>query len=74
MMTNLLRRWLTLLLAILAALVLSGCASEKQLPAEEQLVFDTDFGLEIVGTVYRPVDSDPPWPGVLLLHMIYGQR
>jgi dienelactone hydrolase len=34
----------------------------------------TNSGLEIVGTLYRPTDSEPPWPGVLLLHMIYAQR
>ncbi|HWQ84209.1 MAG TPA: alpha/beta fold hydrolase, partial [Anaerolineales bacterium] len=44
------------------------------LAAEERLEFPTSSGLEIVGTIYRPMDREPPWPGVLLLHMIYGQR
>ena len=73
-MINRLRRCFTILLAILAVMAFAACESAKQLPVEERLVFETDAGLEIVGTIYRPADSEPPWPGVLLLHMIYGQR
>ena len=55
-------------------LFLPACQAENRLPEEERLVFQTDSGLDIVGTIYRPADNPPPWPGVLLLHMIYGQR
>lgn len=31
-------------------------------------------GLVLVGTLYAPVDSEPPWPGVILLHMLWSDR
>ena len=31
-------------------------------------------GLYLVGTYYSPVDIPPPWPGVILLHMLFGDR
>lgn len=68
------RRQISGLLAILAVLILPACQAENRLPAEERLVFETDSGLKIAGTIYRPAEAEPPWPGVLLLHMIYGQR
>ena len=68
-------RWISVFcMAFLAILLIPACQSETQLPAEERLSFTTDSGLEIAGTIYRPTDREPPWPGVLLLHMIYGQR
>lgn len=73
-MVNQSRRNISGLLAILVILILPACQAEYTLPAEERLVFQIESGLEIVGTIYRPEDNEPPWPGVLLLHMIYGQR
>lgn len=71
---RLLRRAYASLLVLLAVTFLSACTSQDKLPLEEKLIFKTDTGLEIVGTIYRPADVAPPWPGVLLLHMIYGKR
>jgi dienelactone hydrolase len=31
-------------------------------------------GLYLVGTYYSPIDIPPPWPGVILLHMLWGNR
>lgn len=31
-------------------------------------------GLYLVGTYYSPVDIPPPWPGVILLHMLWSDR
>ena len=76
----LLHRSVNLRLILLAILFLSACQSTNQkstptpLPAEERVTFMTDSGLEIAGKIYRPTESEPPWPGVLLLHMIYAQR
>jgi dienelactone hydrolase len=65
---------LTFILACLAVFFLSACNANNQRLLEEDLTFKRENGLEIIGTLYRPADIDPPWPGVLLLHMIYGQR
>jgi dienelactone hydrolase len=52
-------------------------------PAEE-VVGDAIFGvqeeieaadgLQLIGTFYAPVDFEPPWPGVILLHMLWSDR
>lgn len=31
-------------------------------------------GLEMAGTFYTPKDQPPPWPGAILLHMLWGNR
>jgi dienelactone hydrolase len=31
-------------------------------------------GVQLVGTFYAPQEPPPPWPGVILLHMVYGSR
>jgi alpha-beta hydrolase superfamily lysophospholipase len=31
-------------------------------------------GLELAGTFYYPQNHAPPWPGVILIHMLYGDR
>lgn len=31
-------------------------------------------GLDLVGTFYAPQKDPPPWPGVILLHMLYSDR
>jgi len=31
-------------------------------------------GLKLAGTFFAPADVPPPWPGVILLHMIYGTQ
>ena len=31
-------------------------------------------GLKLVGTLYTPGDTSSPWPGVILLHMLWGDR
>lgn len=75
-----LHRYVRFCLAFLAILTLNACQSTNQistptpLPAEERVTFMTDSGLEISGKIYRPAEGEPPWPGVLLLHMIYAQR
>lgn len=66
--------------ALFSVLNLTACGSTQPsatptpLPAQEGITLMTGSGLELVGTIYRPTDSEPPWPGILLLHMIYGQR
>ncbi len=41
---------------------------------EDGVAVQTADGLELVGTFYAPQDPAPPWPGVILLHMVYGSR
>lgn len=67
-------RTLTFILALLAVFFLAACTTNDGPLLEEDLTFEVENGLVITGTLYRPADTDPPWPGVLLLHMIYGQR
>ena len=31
-------------------------------------------GLNLVGSYYAPIEMSPPWPGVILLHMLGGDR
>ena len=31
-------------------------------------------GLQLIGTFYAPVEFEPPWPGVILLHMLWSDR
>ena len=31
-------------------------------------------GLILIGTYYTPADSESPWPGVILLHMLWSDR
>ena len=38
------------------------------------MTVQTADGLELVGTFYAPQQPAPPWPGVILLHMVYGSR
>lgn len=35
---------------------------------------ETPDGLVLIGTLYAPQDFEPPWPGVILLHMLWGER
>jgi dienelactone hydrolase len=35
---------------------------------------ETPDGLVLTGTFYVPVELEPPWPGVILLHMLWGDR
>jgi dienelactone hydrolase len=41
---------------------------------ETGIEVDAADGLKLAGTFYAPADLPPPWPGVILLHMIYGER
>jgi dienelactone hydrolase len=41
---------------------------------EDGVSVQTADGLELVGTFYAPQQPPPPWPGVILLHMVYGSR
>ncbi len=41
---------------------------------EDGVTVQTADGLELVGTFYAPQQPAPPWPGVILLHMVYGSR
>jgi dienelactone hydrolase len=38
------------------------------------VVVEAADGLRLAGTFYTPADTPPPWPGVILLHMIYGDQ
>ena len=31
-------------------------------------------GLDLVGTFYFPTNQSPPWPGVILIHMMHGDQ
>ena len=35
---------------------------------------ETPDGLVLIGTFYAPVDVETPWPGVILLHMLWSER
>jgi dienelactone hydrolase len=35
---------------------------------------ETTDGLVLIGTFYAPEDVEPPWPGVILLHMLWSDR
>jgi dienelactone hydrolase len=41
---------------------------------EKGIVVKAADGLKLAGTFFTPADSPPPWPGVILLHMIYGNQ
>lgn len=41
---------------------------------EDDVVVQAADGVQLVGTFYAPQQPSPPWPGVLLLHMVYGSR
>jgi dipeptidyl aminopeptidase/acylaminoacyl peptidase len=45
-----------------------------QPPGGETVTIKAADGLEIAGSFYKPTKSAPPWPGVILLHMIYRSR
>jgi dienelactone hydrolase len=38
-----------------------------------EVVISVD-GLDLAGTFYAPKNQPPPWPGVILLHMLWGSR
>jgi dienelactone hydrolase len=40
----------------------------------ERVEIAGEDGLAMVGTFYTPSEQSPPWPGVLLLHMMWGER
>lgn len=35
---------------------------------------ETPDGLVLIGTFFTPENFEPPWPGVILLHMLWGDR
>lgn len=41
---------------------------------EDGVTVQAADGLELVGTFYAPHEPSPPWPGVILMHMVYGSR
>ena len=47
---------------------------EQEIMMGERVEVEGTDGLNLVGTLYTPGDSPPPWPGVMLLHMMWGDR
>ena len=37
-------------------------------------VIEASDGLKLASTFYAPLDQPPPWPGVVLIHMLWGNR
>lgn len=59
---------------ILAATVSPQPVVEQAIMMGELVEIEVNDGLKLVGTLYTPGDSSPPWPGVMLLHMMWGDR
>ena len=53
---------------------LTTTPEETQPPGGQSITIKSADGLEIAASFYAPWESEPPWPGVILLHMIYGSR
>jgi dienelactone hydrolase len=49
-------------------------AATTKKPVEGKVVIHASDGLELSGTLFSPEAQSPPWPGVILLHMIYGDN
>ncbi|MGW8249702.1 MAG: alpha/beta hydrolase [Anaerolineales bacterium] len=49
-------------------------SSTPWLLVEDPVTILAADGVQLVGTFYAPQHPPPPWPGVLLLHMVYGSR
>ena len=47
---------------------------EQEIMMGERVGVEGTDGLNLVGTLYKPGDSPLPWPGVMLLHMMWGDR
>jgi dienelactone hydrolase len=41
---------------------------------EDEVKIPVSDGVDLAGTFYAPEQATAPWPGVLLLHMAYGDR
>ena len=53
----------------------SPTAGEKESTTDAKIVeIQADDGLSLVGTFYEPDDENSPVPGVILLHMLWGDR
>lgn len=59
---------------------LSEVTSPPDVEGESQSItgiqeeLETPDGLVLIGTFYGPLDFEPPWPGVILLHMLWSDR
>ena len=51
-----------------------GTELEKYIKLEISEVLIPVDGLDLAGTFYAPIDESPPWSGVILLHMLWGNR
>lgn len=47
---------------------------EQEIMIGERVEVEGTDGLKLVGTLYTPGDSPSPWPVVILLHMMWGDR
>lgn len=47
---------------------------EQELLMGERVEIEGIDELKLVGTLYTPGDTPSPWPGVILLHMLWGDR
>ena len=59
---------------ILAATASPQATIEQEILVGERVEFAGTDGLILVGTLYTPGDSPSPWPGMMLLHMMWGAR
>lgn len=48
--------------------------SEDVIISGKQEEIEAADGLYLIGTFYAPVNFEPPWPGVILLHMLFSDR
>lgn len=47
---------------------------EQEIIMGERVEIEGTDELKLVGTLYTPGDTPSPWPGVMLLHMLWGDR
>lgn len=59
---------------ILAVTASPQVTVEQEIIMGERVEIEGIDGLKLVGTLYTPGDSPSPWPVVILLHMMWGNR
>jgi hypothetical protein len=59
---------------ILASTASPQATVEQEILVGERVEIEGTDGLILVGTLYTPGDSPSPWPGMILLHMMWGAR
>jgi dipeptidyl aminopeptidase/acylaminoacyl peptidase len=59
---------------ILAVTASPQVTVEQEIIMGERVEIEGIDGLKLVGTLYTPGDSPSPWPVVILLHMMWGDR